>query len=186
MSPDVCLSIPAARPSTLTLFQPHTTSHTTAPPQPPFTLSHRSCPGALWLSPERRYGFLDLGANTTFAGPGPGGRGQALAHAVPALSHYRPEAAARAIVPDLAALVWGAARHLAWPPLAHPYAEYHASVAVHVVCVRNDLGGAEPCVDRGRIEEELRAAVGGAQQIDVWEHQLPVGQCAECVTAVAE
>lgn len=33
---------------------------------------------------------------------------QVFAHSTPILSHYRPEARAKAILPDLAALVWSA------------------------------------------------------------------------------
>jgi hypothetical protein len=40
---------------------------------------HRSCPGGLFLAREQRWGFYDLSANITFAGPGPGGRGQVRA-----------------------------------------------------------------------------------------------------------
>lgn len=52
---------------------------------------------------------------------------------MPALSHYRPEAVNRAILPDLAALVWGAVRHLVWPPLAHADVHYTPAVHIHVI-----------------------------------------------------
>jgi hypothetical protein len=58
---------------------------------------------------------------------------QVLAHSVPSLSHYRPEAARRAVLPDLAALVWSGVNHLVWPPLAHASLGYAPTAAVHIV-----------------------------------------------------
>jgi hypothetical protein len=55
-----------------------------------------------------RYAWFDIGANLTFYGPGPGGKGHVFDHSVPALSHYKAAAVSRAILPDLAALVWSA------------------------------------------------------------------------------
>ncbi|KIY91544.1 hypothetical protein MNEG_16420 [Monoraphidium neglectum] len=94
---------------------------------------HRSCPGGVYVSQVHRYAFYDLSANITFYGPGPGGKGQVLSHSAPSLRHYRPEVAARAVVPDLAALAWGAARHLAWPPLHGADVAYAARVEVHII-----------------------------------------------------
>lgn len=45
-------------------------------PRPCRTRRHQSCPGAVHLDTRLRMGFVDLGANITFLGPGPGGRGQ--------------------------------------------------------------------------------------------------------------
>jgi hypothetical protein len=44
----------------------------------------------------------------TCYGPGPGGKGQVFAHSTPSLKHYKAHDMHRAIVPDLAALVWSA------------------------------------------------------------------------------
>jgi hypothetical protein len=57
---------------------------------------------------DKRYAWFDLTANLTFYGPGPGGKGQVFAHSTPILKHYKPQDVHRAIVPDLAALVWSA------------------------------------------------------------------------------
>jgi hypothetical protein len=46
--------------------------------------------------------------NFTFYGPGPGGKGQVFAHSTPIVKHYKAHDMHRAIVPDLAALVWSA------------------------------------------------------------------------------
>ncbi len=84
----------------------------------------------------------------TFAGPGPGGKGQVLAHSVPALTHYRPEAMAKAVTPDLAALVWSGVRQLVWPPL-HQAATvgYHRLVQVHVIYMHQDIMGTASHLD---------------------------------------
>lgn len=65
------------------------------------------CPGSLWVS-DKRYAWFDLSANLTFYGPGPGGKGAVFQHSVPVLKHYKPEAASKAIIPDLVGLVWSA------------------------------------------------------------------------------
>jgi hypothetical protein len=57
---------------------------------------------------DKRYAWFDLTANLTFYGPGPGGKGQVFAHSTPILKHYKSHDMHRAIVPDLAALVWSA------------------------------------------------------------------------------
>ena len=144
--------------------------------------ARRSCPGGVLLARARRYAAYDVGANVTFYGPGPGGEGQVLEHSVPALSHYRPEALARAIVPDLAALAFSAARHLVWPPVAHADVGYRARVAVHVVYMHQDLMGAVARLDREGLEAELRDAVKGlGQEVTVTEHWHPFGECPHCV-----
>lgn len=56
-----------------------------------------------------------------------------LPHSLPVLSHYRPEAARRALPPDLAALAAGAARHLAWPPLSHAAVAFAPEVDVRLI-----------------------------------------------------
>ena len=57
---------------------------------------------------KKRYAWYDLSANITFLGPGPGGKGHVFQHSVPVLKHYKADSIGRAILPDLAALVWSA------------------------------------------------------------------------------
>jgi hypothetical protein len=81
-----------------------------------------------------------------------------LSHSVPALRHYRPEAARRAILPDLAALVWSAVNHLVWPPLAHADVGSPEAVAVHIVYMHQDLMGAVSHINKARLE--VRGSLG--------------------------
>jgi hypothetical protein len=84
-----------------------------------------------------------------------------LAHSVPSLSHYRPEAARRAVLPDLAALVWSGVNHLVWPPLAHADVGYASTVAVHVIYMHQVWGGGYRLgVRAGWIVARLRCAAG--------------------------
>ena len=46
----------------------------------------------------------------------------------------------RAVLPDLAALVWSAVQHLAWPPLHTADVAYHDHVAIHIVYM-HQVGG---------------------------------------------
>lgn len=142
---------------------------------------HRSCPGGIYLSQKHRFAFYDLTANITFYGPGPGGKGQVLSHSVPQLSHYRPEAMRRAVLPDLAALVWSACQHLVWPPMHNGDLSFRSNVAVHIIYMHQDLLGAVSHIDRSRLEQELREAVRGVQQVSVVEHFHPFGECPHCV-----
>ncbi|KAI8476830.1 MAG: hypothetical protein J3K34DRAFT_201157 [Monoraphidium minutum] len=141
----------------------------------------RSCPGGVYVSRQHRYAFYDLSANVTFYGPGPGGKGQVLEHSVPVLSHYRPESLRRAVLPDLAALVWSGVQHLAWPPLHSGDIGYAGHVAIHIVYMHQDLLGPVSHVDKVLLERELRSALKGIQELEVFEHSLPFGECAACV-----
>ncbi|GBF98920.1 hypothetical protein Rsub_11712 [Raphidocelis subcapitata] len=140
-----------------------------------------SCPSAVYVSRSHRYAFYDMSANVTFMGPGPGGRGQVLPHSLPVLSHYRPEAARRALPPDLAALAAGAARHLAWPPLSHGDVGYSPEVDVRIIYMHQDILSATSTVDRERLQSELQGALGPLQTVSVHEHWLPFGNCPHCV-----
>ncbi|GBF97962.1 hypothetical protein Rsub_10635 [Raphidocelis subcapitata] len=146
-----------------------------------YDTEHRACPGGLYLAPEQRFGFFDITATPLFAGPGPSGTGQLLPHSLPSLSHFRPEAARAALAPELAALVWSAAQHLVWPPLAHAGAAWAHSVAVHIVYMHQDLMGAVNHIDRARLESELQGAAGPSQRVVVSEHWVPFGACPHCV-----
>lgn len=110
---------------------------------------NESCPGSLWVS-TKRYVWFDLTANLTFYGPGPGGKGQVFAHSTPLLKHYKQHYMHRAIVPDLAALVWSACQVKV---LLSCY-----FVMTHVISVISRSESVAYCM-----KEQLCMAAGGAQ-----------------------
>jgi len=142
----------------------HCPSTPPTPTQHSTPTRHRACPGGMYISREHHWGFYDLSANVTFAGPGPGGKGQVLAHSIPSPSHYRPETVSRAITPDLAALVWSWTQHLVWPSLQHASVGYHRQVVVHVVYMHQDLMGTVSHVDRAALE--VGGGAGGLGGLD--------------------
>eukprot|EP00775_Hariotina_reticulata_P009952 gene9952-10107_t len=147
-----------------------------------------ACPGSLWTS-SKRYTWFDLSANVTFYGPGPGGKGQVLSHSIPLLKHYRKEEIHRAILPDLAALVWSACQHLIWPPLHHGKVQHISKVHVHLIYMVEAL--TRPTYKDGKVavaelQQQLEsiAKVMG-QEVSVTEHSVLFADCDHCVTAYA-
>eukprot|EP00877_Chromochloris_zofingiensis_P012803 jgi/Chrzof1/7777/Cz02g36110.t1 len=140
------------------------------------------CPGSLWVS-DKRYAWFDLSANLTFYGPGPGGKGAVFQHSVPVLKHYKPEAASKAIIPDLVGLVWSACQHLIWPPVHHERMAYHREVNIHVIYMHQSLRQTPGRIDAAAMKQALQSAVGDAQDISVQEHWLSFAACDHCVTA---
>eukprot|EP00879_Flechtneria_rotunda_P007305 GHRR01007663.1.p1 GENE.GHRR01007663.1~~GHRR01007663.1.p1 ORF type:complete len:735 (+),score=144.94 GHRR01007663.1:731-2935(+) len=146
-----------------------------------------SCPGSLWVS-HKRYAWLDLSANLTFYGPGPGGRGQVFTHSVPVVKHYKKDVVSKAILPDLAALVWSACEHLIWPPLYHGKLSYNRQLEVHLIYMVEALMRPSPAmagrVDVAALQEQLQTVAKPLkQQVSVTEHFLLFSECDHCVAA---
>ncbi|KAF8068242.1 Ocrl [Scenedesmus sp. PABB004] len=163
-----------------------------------------SCPGSLWVG-AKRYAWFDLTANLTFYGPGPGGRGQVFAHSTPLLQHYKKDTLHRAILPDLAALVWSgcqarAARRSAGRPparaaLARPRrraADVRATVSAapqHLVWPPLHHGVLSHSkaleVHLVYMRELTAVAEPLGQAVSVAEHFVLLADCDHCVTAFA-
>jgi hypothetical protein len=69
---------------------------------------HAACHGTQWVGQSPRYLWVDIVAGPPSYGPGPGREGGVFPHTAPHPSHYRAHSVNKAIVPDLAALVWSA------------------------------------------------------------------------------
>jgi hypothetical protein len=69
---------------------------------------HAACHGTQWVGQSPRYLWYDIVAGPPSYGPGPGKEGGVFPHTAPHPSHYRAHTVNKAIVPDLAALVWSA------------------------------------------------------------------------------
>jgi hypothetical protein len=166
---------------------------------PPRLLTGRGgCPGPLNVGPPgQRYAWIDLAANVSYWGPGPGGEGQVFRHLLPHPSQFRADAAGVALLPEIAALAWSGVQHLAWPPLHHGGRRlgFRPRVAVRLVRLHqslvvdsDDAGGG---LEAAELKRELQAAVdaaagGGMQKIEVTEHRLALPTCDYCAVALAD
>jgi hypothetical protein len=166
---------------------------------PPRLLTGRGgCPGPLNVGPPgQRYAWIDLAANVSYWGPGPGGEGQVFRHLLPHPSQFRPDSAGVAMLPEIAALAWSGVQHLAWPPLHHGGRRlgFRPRVAVRLVRLHqalavdsDDAGGG---LDARALQADVQAAVdaaagAGLQTVEVTEHRLPLPLCDYCAVAMAD
>ncbi|KAG1672062.1 hypothetical protein FOA52_008938 [Chlamydomonas sp. UWO 241] len=148
--------------------------------------SRHGCPGTLYVSDSHpAYAWIDIRAGPAAYGPGAGHRGQVLAHSLPHPSHYKASQLDLGIVPDLAALVWSATQHMAWPPVLHEEIARKPSVHIQIVHMHDTLGPPPDRLDQQHIASQLRLALDGMQDVSVKEIWLPFAHCDVCVAAYA-
>jgi len=142
-----------------------------------------SCPGNHWVSSSSPYMWVDIGAGPLSYGPGRGHQGQVFPHTFPLPRHYKAGLINRAILPDLAAMVWSACQHMLWPPLLHSHVSLKPKVVVQVIHMHDSLGPPTDRLKQESLARLLNQALGGLQSVEVVESWLSFAGCDLCVAA---
>ncbi|GAX80478.1 hypothetical protein CEUSTIGMA_g7917.t1 [Chlamydomonas eustigma] len=145
----------------------------------------KSCPGSLYVSSSLPYLWVDIRAGPCIYGPVGGHRGQVTPHSFPHPMFYKSDMVTKAIVPDLAAMVWSACQHMAWPPMLHKEVDTRENLHIQIIHMYDSLAPPPDRLDQLAIQTTLRNALTTEvlKSIEVSEAWISFAHCDACVNS---
>ncbi|GAX76929.1 hypothetical protein CEUSTIGMA_g4376.t1 [Chlamydomonas eustigma] len=146
---------------------------------------NQSCPGSSYVSSSLPYVWVDIRAGPCVYGPKGGHRGQVMTHSFPHPMFYKDDVVTKAIIPDLAALVWSACQHMVWPPMLHEEVDTRESLLIQVIHMYDSLAPPPDRLDQLALQATLRSALTTEvlKSIQVSEVWISFAHCDACVNS---